>query len=173
MHKHTLQSLSPLPPHPGVWLLLFKVSFDTVELCNFGSDCFEKCFVRKSCKTCYLGPLPLGSGAAFELRPLLSALAWAALKICLCLAVSFANPLIALLTWLPGLASDLFHRYGPVSSLRNCVISYCCHSASSGISESWSIMDSHTLQFLPSTPYVLHSENTRAALTVSTRPHLY
>lgn len=154
----------PFSPYPGVLLLLFKVSFDAVELCNFGSDCFEKCCVRKSCKTCYPGPLSLGSGAAFELRPLLSALAWAVLQISLCLAISFANPMIALLIWLPDLAWDLFHRYRCF-----CVISYYCHSTSSGISESWSITDLHTLQFLPSTPHILHS----AALTVSTRPHLY
>lgn len=109
---YKLLTLCPPPRLP-----LFKVSFDTVVF-NFISGCFEKLCVRKSHKTRYLGPLPFGSGAASELRPLLSVLARVALQIWPCLAISFADPVIALLIWLPGLASDLLHHYR-----RFCVIS--------------------------------------------------
>lgn len=51
--------------------------------------------MRKSRKACYLGPLPLGSGAALELRPLLSVLARIASQIGLCLAVYVADPVLA------------------------------------------------------------------------------
>lgn len=39
VHTHATISF-PFILDPGVWLPIFDVSFDTVELCNFESDCF-------------------------------------------------------------------------------------------------------------------------------------
>lgn len=72
-----------------------------------------------------------------------------------------------LILWL---LSDLNLRLGlrPVSPLQlllhNLVL---CHLTSSGISESWSIMDLRMVQLLSSTQSILHSESSRAALTYS------
>lgn len=154
----TTQSLS-VHPHPGLWLPLFYVSFDTVELCNFESDHFWKYSVRKSCTMCYLEPLPLAqplsSGPCYQSLPVLH------------YRYGCASLFSLLILWL---LSDLNLRLGlrPVSPLQlllhNLVL---CHLTSSGISESWSIMDPHMVQLLSSTPSILHSESSRAALTYS------
>lgn len=114
----------------------------------------------------YLGPLPLAQGLHLS-----SGLCYQSLpELHYRYGCAWLFPLLIL--WL---LSELNLRLGlrPVLPLwlllGNLVL---CHSTSSGISESWSIMDSHMLQLLSSTQYILHSESRRAALTMSTRAHL-
>lgn len=121
--------LQPPTPVLQVWLPGFEVCHDTVE-CNLGSECCEKSCLPKSWEK-PAGASPVALGAMAQSCPCPQSSFGVSCKGVCALLWTW---LWLILTWFPGLASDLAHPCGLTD-----LLAICCHCQTCSALLAWSL----------------------------------